>query len=266
MLRFRFVLFHCIFIAATFWVPVTTEALWLGVALYWVRMFGVTAGYHRYFSHRTYKTSRWFAFILACIAQSSAQRGVIWWAGNHRHHHRFSDKPEDLHSPVAQNLFHAHVGWLWEKESYEVRKNVTDLQRVPELLWLDKYPMTPAIVLGVLCWLVYDWSGLVYGFGLSTIALFHGTFVINSLTHVWGRQRFQTTDQSRNNLLLALITMGEGWHNNHHRYMKSTRQGFYWWEVDPTYYILLCLSWFGIVWDLRPVPPEILQEGLIKSH
>lgn len=261
MLKFRFLVFHIAFLLAMIWIPPTIEALWLGFALYWIRMFGVTAGYHRYFSHRTFKTSRPFAFLLACLAQSSAQRGVIWWASNHRHHHRFSDEPEDLHSPVASSLFHAHVGWLWDEKSYEYRRNATDLERVSELAFLNRYPMLPAFALAVLCFVFFDWSGLVYGFGISTIALFHGTFTINSLTHVWGSRRFQTSDDSRNNLFLAIITMGEGWHNNHHRYMRSVRQGFYWWEIDPTFYLLKVLSWFGIVWDLRDVPEAILHEG-----
>lgn len=261
MLKFRFLVFHIAFLLSTVWIPPTTEALWLGFILYWIRMFGVTAGYHRYFSHRTFKTSRIFALILACLAQSSAQRGVIWWASNHRHHHRFSDEPEDLHSPVTSSLFYAHVGWLWDKKSYEYRRNATDLERVPEMAFLNRYPMLPAFVLAIICFMTYDWAGLIYGFGISTILLFHGTFTINSLTHVWGSRRYHTSDDSRNNLLLAIITMGEGWHNNHHRYMKSVRQGFFWWEIDPTFYLLKVLSWFGIVWDLREVPEEILHEG-----
>ena len=264
MLKFRFFVFHVVFLLATIWVSPTVPAVLLGIVLYWVRMFGVTAGYHRYFSHRTFKTSRPFAFVLACLAQSSAQRGVIWWASNHRHHHRFSDQKDDLHSPVTDTLLHAHVGWLWDKRSYEYRKNATDLERVPELVWLNRYPMVPAFVLALLCFFTFDWSGLVYGFGISTIVLFHGTFTINSLTHVWGSRRYKTTDDSRNNLFLAIITMGEGWHNNHHRYMKSVRQGFYWWEIDPTYYMLKMLSWMKIVWDLRTVPQDVLEEGRSK--
>ncbi len=262
MLKFRFIVFHIVFLTAVLFVPPTLESIVLGVALYWIRMFGVTGGYHRYFAHRTYKTSRGFAFAMAALAQSSAQRGVIWWASNHRHHHRFSDLESDLHSPVTKGLFHAHVGWLWDKRSYEPRKNVTDLQRCSELVWLDRNPMLPAILLGILCWLWMGWSGLIYGFGLSTIVLFHGTFTINSLTHVWGTRRFETSDHSRNNVWLALITMGEGWHNNHHRYMKSVRQGFYWWELDVTFYLLWALSKVGLVWDLREVPQQILTEGL----
>ena len=262
-IKIRFLLFHVIFLGASFWVSPTLEVLLLGCVLYFVRMFGVTAGYHRYFSHRTFKTSRTFAFCLAFLAQTSAQRGVIWWASNHRHHHRFSDQKEDLHSPVTSGFWFSHVGWLWNPKSYEEHRNVTDLTRCPELVLLNRYPMLPAIILGVLVWLRWDWSGLVYGFGISTILLFHGTFTINSLTHLWGTRRYQTSDDSRNNLWLALITLGEGWHNNHHRYMKSTRQGFTWWEIDMTFYGLWLLSKLGLVWSLRSVPHEVLQEGKI---
>ena len=256
----RFILFHAVFIISAFLIPVELSAVILGICLYFVRMFGVTAGYHRYFSHRAFKTSRVFAFLLACLAQSSAQRGVIWWASNHRHHHRFSDTKKDLHSPKQHGLFYAHVGWLWNERSYQDFKNINDLKRCPELVLLNRYPMIPAIILGVITWLIWDWSGLVHGFGISTIFLFHGTFTINSLTHVWGSRRYETSDSSKNNLWLALITLGEGWHNNHHRYMRSARQGFFWWEIDITFYFLWLFERFGLIWELRGVPEHILQK------
>ena len=234
----------------------TWSAFFCCCVLYIIRMFGVTAGYHRYFSHRSFKTSRPFAFLLALIAQSSGQRGVIWWARNHRHHHRFSDAPKDLHSPKQNGFWHAHIGWIFHNSAYEKYNNVQDLERCWELRLLDRYPMYPAIFLGVGCWWLFDWPGLFMGFFLSTVLLFHGTFTINSLAHVWGSRRYNTRDTSRNNLWLALLTLGEGWHNNHHHYMRSARQGFFWWEIDPTYYILKILSWFGIVWDLREVPAQ----------
>ena len=235
----------------------TIESLICCIVLYFVRMFGVTAGYHRYFSHRSFKTSRVFAFFLALLAQSSGQRGVIWWARNHRHHHRYSDKPKDLHSPQQNGFWHAHIGWIFHNDAYETHKNVSDLERCWELRLLDRYPMLPAIILGFSCWLLLGWPGLFVGFFLSTVFLFHGTFTINSLAHVWGSRRYQTKDTSRNNWFLALLTLGEGWHNNHHHYMRSARQGFFWWEFDPTYYALIVLSWMQIVWDLREVPDNI---------
>ena len=264
--KFRFILFHIIFLSATWFVAPTRTTIVAGIALYLIRMFGVTGGYHRYFAHRTYKTSRVFAFVMAFLAQSSAQRGIIWWASNHRHHHRFSDRPEDLHSPVQRGFLYSHVGWLFEPSSYTKRQNVADLERVPELCWLDKHPMFPAIVLGILCWLLWGWSGLVYSFGISTIVLFHATFTINSLSHVWGHRSYETDDDSRNNFFLALITLGEGWHNNHHRYMRSARQGFVWWQIDITYTILLVLEKCSLVWDIRHVPESIKKERKNSSN
>ena len=260
----RFWLFHAVFLGAAIWVAPTTETIVWGLVLYIIRMFGVTAGYHRYFSHKSFKTSRFFAFFLAFLAQSSAQRGVLWWASNHRHHHRYSDKEQDLHSPVQNGFFYSHVGWLFQSKSYEKHNNISDLEKFPELQFLNNQPMLPAIVLGVLVWLFLGWSGLVYSFGWSTLALFHGTFTINSLSHVWGSRRYNTKDDSRNNAFLALITLGEGWHNNHHHYMNSARQGFFWWELDLTYYALKLLSWCSIVWDLRPVPERIRMKHLVQ--
>ena len=235
--------------------------------LYFVRMFGVTAGYHRYFSHRSFKTSRIFGFLLAFLAQSSGQRGVIWWARNHRHHHRFSDKKEDIHSPKQNGFWHAHIGWIFHNDAYKHHNNVSDLERCWELRLLDRFPMFPAIFLGFSCWYILGWAGLFAGFFLSTVLLFHGTFTINSLAHVWGSRRYETNDTSRNNLFLAIITLGEGWHNNHHHYMRSARQGFFWWELDITYYILKGLSTVQLVWELRDVPDHILtSETMPLEH
>lgn len=232
------------------------------IALYWIRMFAVTGGYHRYFAHRTYKTSRVFQFILAFLAQTSSQKGTLWWAAHHRKHHKFSDTPWDAHSPARLGFWHSHVMWFYYPENNPTDfKQVRDLAKYPELVWLNKHWKFPVIALGLAVLLTLGWSGLFIGFGLSTVLCWHGTFTINSLSHVFGSRRYATTDTSRNNFLLAIITMGEGWHNNHHYYMGSTRQGFYWWQIDVTYYILKALSLVGIVWDLRPVPEAILEEG-----
>jgi stearoyl-CoA desaturase (Delta-9 desaturase) len=265
LLRFRFIVTHLVAIGGVLATGIGWKSFLLCVTLYVVRMFGVTAGYHRYFSHRSFKTSRVFAFLLAFLAQSSAQRGVIWWARNHRHHHRYSDRPKDLHSPVQHGFWHSHIGWIFSLKAYQKYDNIRDLERVPELQWLDKRPMFPAIVLAIGCTLAMGLEGLTVGFFLSTILLFHGTFTINSLAHVWGNQRFKTSDQSRNNLFLALITLGEGWHNNHHRYMRSVRQGFYWWEIDLTYYALKGFEALGLIWELRLPPKEILEEGRLAD-
>jgi stearoyl-CoA desaturase (delta-9 desaturase) len=228
-------------------------------AMYEMRMFFVTAGYHRYFSHRSYKTSRFFQFVIAFMAMTSVQKGVLWWAAHHRHHHRFSDQEEDLHSPTLFGFFWSHTGWIISDRYNATRLNyIGDFAKFPELRWLDKYHMVPPITLGVALWLVGGWPLLIWGFFLSTVFVWHGTFTINSLSHLFGSRRYETTDTSKNNLLLALVTLGEGWHNNHHHFMASARQGFFWWEIDITYYTLKLLSYFGLVWDLRKVPEHML--------
>ncbi|MBO6933738.1 MAG: acyl-CoA desaturase [Deltaproteobacteria bacterium] len=256
-----FILCHLVAFGAI-WTGITWQAAVVCLVLYVVRMWGVTAGYHRYFSHRTFKTSRVFQFILAFIAMSSAQKGVLWWGAHHRRHHKHSDQPGDIHSPVLGGFWHSHMGWLfYDGASDTDMDKIKDFAKYPELVWLNKYFLVPPTVLAVACLTFFGLPGLIVGFFWSTVLLWHGTFFINSLAHVFGKRRFQTTDDSRNGVFLALITLGEGWHNNHHRYQASARNGFYWWELDVTYYVLKALSWLGIVWDLRPVPEKILEEG-----
>jgi stearoyl-CoA desaturase (delta-9 desaturase) len=233
-------------------------------ALYVVRMFGITAGYHRYFAHRSYKTSRWFQFVLAWLGCSALQKGPLWWAAHHRHHHRHSDEPPDLHSPVTESFWHAHVGWILDPKN-----DPTDLAAIPdfarfwEMRLLNRFHWVPGIVTGAACfflslWLTDSgWGGLA-AFVVSTVVLYHMTFMINSLAHVFGSRRYETTDDSRNNFALALVTLGEGWHNNHHHYQSAARQGFFWWEVDISYYALKALANLGLVWDLRQPPRHML--------
>lgn len=238
----------------------------LAVALYYVRMFGVTGAYHRYFSHRTYKTSRAFQLVLAVLAMTSVQKGVLWWASHHRVHHRNSDQPDDVHSVLQDGFWWSHVGWIVSKkhDSTDLSK-IKDLAKYPELRFLDTYHVLVPIAYALTLWLVAGTWGLFWGFFVSTTLLWHGTFTINSLTHVFGSQRYVTTDNSRNHWLLAIITMGEGWHNNHHYYQRATNQGFFWWEIDPTFYVLKALSWVGLVWDLHTPPPHVLHSNRIGS-
>ena len=255
-----FILIHLAALGV-FWTGFTTTAVILCISLYVIRMWALTAGFHRYFSHRSYKTSRAFQFFLAFLGQTSAQRGVIWWSAIHRHHHLHSDTPQDVHSPRHQGFFFSHVGWIFHRRKAQADySTVPDLTKYPELRFLDRHPYFPAVLLGIACYMIAGWSGLFVGFILSTVILYHGVFFINSLAHVHGKQRYVTGDDSRNNWWLALITLGEGWHNNHHHYQSSTRQGFYWWEVDISYYVLKVLSWFGLVWELR-APPEAIIHG-----
>jgi stearoyl-CoA desaturase (delta-9 desaturase) len=255
-----FLLVHLACFAAI-WTGLTAEALLLCGALYVLRIFAIGAGYHRYFAHRAYKTSRFVQLLLAFLAQTSAQRGVLWWAAKHRRHHRHSDTELDVHSPRQHGFLYAHLGWIFtprhEVTDYDA---IADFARYPELVWLDRHPYLPAGLLGVLAWLIAGWPGLVVGFCWSTVLLWHATFAINSVAHIAGRRRYVTGDDSRNNWFLAILTMGEGWHNNHHAYQASVRQGFRWWEYDPTFYTLKFVSWFGIVWDLQ-TPPETVIRG-----
>lgn len=262
----------CIFVL---WVGVSPIAVAVCLALYVIRMFAITGGYHRYFSHRSYKTSRVFQFLLALLGTSSAQKGPIWWASHHRHHHKHSDTPEDIHSPIVQGIYYAHVGWILSSQFLQPRLElVRDLLAFPEIRLLERFNMLPPVLLGVATfflgvWLeaaypslgTNGWQMLIWGFFVSTVLLYHGTFCINSFTHLIGKKRFKTTDESRNNLVLALITLGEGWHNNHHRYPGAEPQGMYWWEIDISHYILKVLSWFGLVWDLRRHPERLYEEA-----
>jgi stearoyl-CoA desaturase (Delta-9 desaturase) len=244
----------CLFLL---WVPFKWSYVAWMFATYTIRMFAVTAGYHRYFSHRSYKLGRVSQFLLGFLAQTSAQKGVLWWAAHHRMHHRHSDTSADPHSPGRYGFWWSHIGWLVSQTSdaYDHRL-MQDFEKYPEIRLLNRYHRTPALLFGAVVYAVGGFEVFMWGFVLSTVVLWHGTFSINSLAHLWGSRRFQTKDDSRNNLLLALITLGEGWHNNHHQYMSSARQGLKWWEIDVTYYVLKVLSFVGVVRDLREMPAE----------
>jgi len=257
-------------------------AIWTGATffdwilclfLYIFRMFWITGGYHRYFAHKSYKTSRFFQFVIAFMAQTSAQKGALWWAAHHRHHHRYSDTPEDPHSMKIYGFWYSHIGWIvgpdFKKTDY---KTIGDYSKYPELVWLNKYHFVPPLMLALVVMAlggIVDggsitamfskdgFSALFVGFLLSTVILYHGTFSINSIMHKFGKQRYETGEESKNSLWLALLTLGEGWHNNHHYYETASRQGFFWWEIDITWYFLKFLSWMGLIWDLKGVPRHI---------
>ncbi len=254
-----FILVHVACFGAI-WSGVTWQAVVMCVVLYWARIFAIGAGYHRYFSHRAYSTSRAFQFVLAVMCQSTAQKSVLWWAQKHRHHHLYSDTECDVHSPRHKGFVYSHLGWIFARrhDGTDLVK-IADFARFPELMWLHRYELVPAFVLAITCFLIAGWPGLFIGFFLSTVLVYHGTFCINSLAHVLGKKRYLTGDDSRNNWLLALVTMGEGWHNNHHAYQSSVRQGFKWWEIDPTFYVLKVLSLVGIVWDLKLPPKAVVR-------
>lgn len=260
---------------AVIWVGWSSVAVWTAVALYFFRMFAVTGIHHRYFAHRTYSTSRMGQFLLALWAATAVQRGCLWWAYHHRLHHLNSDTLADVHSPKVHGFLWSHIGWLTSRRNFPTDySKVKDLARYPELVWLNRFDVVVPMLLAIATFLVgvflethvpsLETNGpqlLVWGFFISTTALFHGTACINSLAHLTGARRFKTGDGSRNSFLLSLITLGEGWHNNHHRFQSSSRNGFYWWEVDVTYYGLTLLSWTGLIWGLKPVPQSVLDEG-----
>jgi stearoyl-CoA desaturase (delta-9 desaturase) len=267
-----FLLLHvaCLLVLLVGW---SWVAVAVAILVYSARVFGLTAFYHRYFSHRAFKTSRFVQFIGALLGNSAGQRGPIWWAAHHRHHHRASDKPNDVHSPIQQGFLWSHMLWFMTREAYGTNKKmVKDWLKFPELRFLDRYDfVAPTLLAGALfavgvfisrLWPSSGTNGpqmVVWGFVISTVALYHVTFAINSLAHTFGSRRYDTNDDSRNNLWLALATFGEGWHNNHHHFPSSARQGFHWWEVDISYYLLVLMSWFGLVWDLKPVPARVVQ-------
>jgi stearoyl-CoA desaturase (delta-9 desaturase) len=260
---------------AVFWTGWSWTAVSVAAAMYLVRMFAITGFYHRYFSHRSFKTSRIMQALMAFIGCTSVQRDPIWWASHHAHHHANSDDPADPHSPLQKGFWKSHVGWFLTVEGFQTRwRYVRSWNRFPELRFLNRFDVVPPILLALSLFALgaaledvpqantNRWQMLVWGFFISTIALYHGTFTVNSMAHGFGSRRYATKDDSRNNFWIALITLGEGWHNNHHHYPGSIRQGFYWWEIDFTYYGLLTLEKLGLIWDLRGVPQEIRERNL----
>lgn len=258
---------------------VSAFAFWFAVGFFVLRMFAITGFYHRYFAHKTFKTGRVAQFVFAVLGASSAQRGPLWWAAHHRHHHQHADDPEDIHSPLQSGFWYSHVGWFMSDAGFRTdERKVKDWLKFPELRFLNRFdslvPLATAVLIYALGEALAVWapglgtSGpqlLVWGFFISTVVLFHATVSINSIAHVWGKRRFETKDDSRNNFWLALITLGEGWHNNHHRWPGSARQGFRWYEIDITYYGLWVLSKLGIIHDLKPIPRHIQEETIQRD-
>lgn len=247
------------------WTGVSRVAVGLLLVTFWARMFFITAGYHRYFAHRSYRMARVPQFLMALGGTTAMQKGPLWWAGHHRDHHRWSDTERDVHSP-QKGFWWSHVGWiLCDRFGATETERIEDFARFPELRFLNRFDwLGPAALAGV-CFLLGGWPGLMLGFFLSTILLWHSVFFVNSLAHVFGRRRFATEDTSRNSALIAVLTMGEGWHNNHHHAPRSCRNGFFWWEWDPTFYLLTALSWVGVVRDLKPPPENLLATGRLRD-
>jgi stearoyl-CoA desaturase (delta-9 desaturase) len=244
---------------------VTSRAVVLCIVSFYARMFFITAGYHRYFAHHSYKLNRFWQFVMAFGGTTAAQKGPLWWAAVHRDHHRDADTPDDPHSPL-KSFWWSHAGWiLCDKHQATRFDRITDFARFPELRWLNKHDWVGPWTLALATFVLFGVRGLVVGFILSTVLLWHATFLVNSLAHVFGRRRYVTHDSSRNSLLIALLTGGEGWHNNHHYVPSSTRQGFFWWEIDLTYYALVALSALRVAHDLHEPPARLLRTNLIRD-
>jgi stearoyl-CoA desaturase (delta-9 desaturase) len=260
-----FLTVHAIALAAPFITGVSWGLVALAIASYYFRMLFVCTGYHRLFAHRSYKTSRVYQFIAGFLAETSSQKGILWWAGHHRTHHKYSDQPQDIHSPL-RGFWWSHMGWIMA-EKYEPTDyaRIQDFAKYPELMWLNRWWIVPPVAYAVTLWLIGSWPALLWGFFVSTVILWHGTATVNSIAHVWGKRRFRTTDTSRNNGWFVFVTLGEGWHNNHHYYQSSANQGFYWWELDLAYYYLVALKKLGVVWDVRTPPRRVLEENRLDA-
>ena len=230
--------------------------------VYCWRIFGITVGFHRCLAHRTFRTSRVFQFVLAWFGTSAMQRGPLWFVALHRAHHRHADTELDVHSPVARSFWWGHIGWILCRRFDEADlRMVRDLSAYPELRWLDRaFLVPPATTLLGCAAAGYLLPGtsvlqvLVWGFAVSTVLSYHATFAVNSLSHRYGSRPFHTKDNSRNNWLVAAIMMGEGFHNNHHRFPASARFGCERWQIDIGYCVLWLLAKAGLVWDLRILP------------
>ena len=237
---------------AVFWVEASAAAVGVAIALFALRMFAITAFYHRYFSHRAFRTSRGAQLAFALIGASAAQRGPLWWASHHRHPHAHADQPQDRHSARWHGFAWSHTVWFLAGETVRTRvERVRDLAKHPELRFLDRFDVLAPVALGALLYAAGGLPMFVWGFCVSTVVLYHATFTINSLAHRYGTRRYATPDDSRNNFWLALLTFGEGWHNNHHHRPGAARQGERWWEIDITWYGLKLLAALGVIWDLR---------------
>ena len=254
-----------------FFTDFSWSLLYFALGSFFVRMFAITGFYHRYFSHKTFKTSRIIQFIFGFIGATAAQRGPIWWASHHRRHHQNSDNEHDHHSPHTHNILWSHMGWFLAKKNFLTDLSyVKDLYKFKELRMIDRFDWMPPLLLIISLYLIGEYSSVlgfgngfttvIWGFFVSTVFVYHSTFAVNSIAHLWGRQRYKTNEQSKNNFLIALLTLGEGWHNNHHHFPGSIRQGFFWWEIDLTYYVLRILSLFGLVGNFRTVSNAIKQK------
>ena len=248
-----------------FFVPFSSEYVLLWFTSHFVRAIGLTLAFHRYFAHRAFQMNRVTRFLWTLIGTAAMQKGPLWWAGHHVNHHRFADRDGDPHSPAVSGFYYAHFGWFLNDARHDrlepTNPVIRDFSKAREIAFLDRYFFLPPLVLAIAMFLAGGLSWLAWGFLLPTVTLAHSTFAINTVNHMFGSRRFNTPDESRNNVLTAVFAAGEGWHNNHHRYQRAARNGFYWWELDPTWYVIQTMAALGLAWDVQKVPARIYREA-----
>jgi stearoyl-CoA desaturase (delta-9 desaturase) len=248
-----------------FFVPFHPALVGLWATSHFVRAVGLTLLFHRYLAHRAFKLNRVARFVWAFIGTAAMQKGPLWWAGHHVNHHKFADRDGDPHSPMVSGFYYAHIGWFLNDTRHD-RVEVTnpvmrDFSPVPELALLERCFWAPPAILAAVMYLLGGMPWFVWGFCLPTMTLAHSTFAINTVNHMFGSRRFETVDESRNNPVTAFFAVGEGWHNNHHRFQRAARNGFYWWEFDITWYTIKAMEAVGLAWDLQAVPARIYEEA-----
>ncbi len=249
-----------------FVVPFSAGFVLLWAISHFLRAIGLTLAFHRYFAHRAFKMNRVAQFVWAFIGTAAMQKGPLWWAGHHVNHHRFADREGDPHSPMVSGIYYAHIGWFLNDAKNDrleaTNPVIRDFSKFPEIRFLSTYFFLPPLLLALAMYAIGGFPWLVWGFCFPTVTLAHSTFAINTVNHLFGSRRFDTIDESRNNAFTAIFAVGEGWHNNHHRYQRSARNGFYWWEFDPTWYTIRLMQMVGLVWDVQPVPERIYAEAI----
>lgn len=248
-----------------FAVPFAWSLVGLWAASHFIRAIGLTLAFHRYFAHRSFQMHRGARFVWTFIGTAAMQKGPLWWAGHHVNHHRFADRDGDPHSPMVSGVYYAHIGWFLNDAKNDrlepTNPVIRDFSRAPEIAWLERNMAIPPMLLALAMYLVGGFPWLVWGFCLPTMTLAHATFAINTVNHMFGSRRFETQDESRNNPITAFLAVGEGWHNNHHRYQRAARNGFYWWEFDVTWYVIRAMAAIGLAWDVQRVPQRIYDEA-----
>ncbi len=247
-------LLHVGAVAALFFF--TWNALFVAIFLYWLTCgLGVGIGYHRLLTHRSFKTPKWLEYVITICAATAVEGGPLLWVATHRMHHQFSDAEGDPHSP-RDGKFWAHIGWILvgnalRQDADTLDRYVPDLQQDKFHVWITEYHFVPTLVLGTILFAIGGLPFLLWGVFFRTVFGLHATFLVNSATHIWGSRPFVTRDRSTNLWWIALLTFGDGWHNNHHAFPVSARHGLRWYEIDFNWYLILFLKQIGLASELH---------------